>query len=143
MTSKKNVHQFLHPILPPLPVILSVRMGPNWARPPTPGRPKLGYQPPPPLSTLVFLRKIEMLKRKPKCCLIPCFHYTDQVSRCYEIHVEQASCFHLKRIIRHDFYIGQLSKSNICQICLIGLDLLVCLIQALVLIWLGLHCLCY
>ena len=33
MTSMKNV-QFLHP--PPSPLFQSVRMGPNWARPPPP-----------------------------------------------------------------------------------------------------------
>ena len=51
-------------------------MGPNWPRPPTLGRRNLDYQPPPsypPPSPLVFLQKIEMLKRKSKCCLKPSF----------------------------------------------------------------------
>ena len=34
------------------------------------------------------------------------FHYNGYVSRRHEIDTEWASCFHLKRIIWHDFYIG-------------------------------------
>ena len=58
MISKKNI-QFLHS---PSPFFLSVRMTPNWAGPPTSGRRNLSYQPPPPLSPLVFLQKIGMQK---------------------------------------------------------------------------------
>ena len=83
MISKKNV-QFLHS---PSPFFLSVRMTPNWAGPPTSGRRNLSYQPPPPLSPLVFLQKIGMLQRKTECSLEPSF-LQNQTPVCQE-HLQQ------------------------------------------------------
>ena len=51
---------------------LSVQLGPNCP-PLTPGRRNVGYQPPPPPSPSVFLQKLGMLRRKPKCSLKPSF----------------------------------------------------------------------
>ena len=68
MTSKKNV-QFFHP--PPSPLPFSVcPKGSELGEilPPLDVETWATNHPPPP-SPLVFLQKIGMLKRKPKCCL--------------------------------------------------------------------------
>ena len=84
MTSKKNV-QFQHPLSP---LFLSVRMGQNKARHSSaPGRGNLSYQPPPLHPHPLFLQKIGMLKRKPKCCPKPSF-LQNQTPVCLE-HLQQ------------------------------------------------------
>ena len=44
--------------------------------------------------------------------IIPCFHYTTQLSQCPNLHIRQTFCFNLANQFQHDFCIAQLLKCS-------------------------------